>query len=78
MAETAEGRQPLCAVWPVSALLTVQEALAGGAHPATWMVLERVAAKHVNFPRAEAFANVNTRAELAVVAARLQAGAPLR
>jgi molybdopterin-guanine dinucleotide biosynthesis protein A len=73
MAETAEGRQPLCAVWPVSALATVKEALADGRHPATWMVLDRVAAKRVAFSRAEAFANVNTRLELAAVAERLQA-----
>jgi molybdenum cofactor guanylyltransferase len=70
MAETADGRQPLCAVWPVSALPTVVEALAGGAHPPTWRVLESLGAQHVHFTRAEAFANLNTRADLEDIAAQ--------
>src|ERR1700761_6565821 len=36
MAETAEGAQPLCAIWPVTALAPLTGALADGAHPATW------------------------------------------
>ena len=71
MAETADGRQPLCAVWPVSALSTVVAALAGGAHPPTWRVLESVGAQHVHFESADAFANLNTRADLAAIAERL-------
>jgi molybdopterin-guanine dinucleotide biosynthesis protein A len=70
MAETSDGRQPLCALWPVAALPIVTEALAGGAHPATWQVLEQLGARKVLFERAEAFANVNTREDLAAVAAR--------
>lgn len=68
MAETSDGRQPLCAVWPVSALPAVRDALAGGAHPPTWQLLERLGARKVRFERPEQFANVNTRADLAALA----------
>ena len=74
IAETPEGRQPLCSIWPVSALVAVTEALAGGAHPATWRVLESIGAKPVRFADAAAFANLNTREELAAIAARLERG----
>lgn len=70
MAETGDGRQPLCALWPVTALSVVREALAGGAHPPTWQVLERLGARKVLFERPEAFANINTRDDLAKVEAR--------
>jgi molybdopterin-guanine dinucleotide biosynthesis protein A len=69
MAETADGRQPLCAVWPVAALPAVREALAGGAHPPTWQVLERLGARKVSFDDPAAFANVNTREDLAAAEA---------
>lgn len=69
MAETGDGRQPLCAVWPVAALPLVREALAGGAHPPTWQVLERLGARKVFFEPPKAFANINTRDDLAVVEA---------
>lgn len=65
MAETAEGRQPLCAIWPVTALPALTEALAGGAHPPTWRMLEATGAVKVHFDSAEAFANLNTREDLA-------------
>lgn len=71
MAETAEGRQPLCAIWPVSALGPLREALAGGAHPATWKMLEQVGAVKVRFEETERFANLNTREDLAGFEARL-------
>jgi len=74
MAETSDGRQPLCAVWPVSALPAVVAALAGGAHPPTWRVLESISAQHVHFDRAEAFANLNTSTDLAAIAARVTRG----
>jgi molybdopterin-guanine dinucleotide biosynthesis protein A len=70
MAETRDGRQPLCSLWPVAALSMVREALAGGAHPPTWQVLEGLGARKVSFERPEAFANVNTREDLAAVEAR--------
>lgn len=72
MAETADGRQPLCAVWPTSALARLTAVLADGAHPATWSVLEGLGAVRVRFEDAAAFANLNTRADLAAIAARLE------
>jgi molybdopterin-guanine dinucleotide biosynthesis protein A len=69
MAETRDGRQPLCALWPVTALPAVREALAGGAHPPTWQVLEGLGARKVSFEDPVAFANVNTREDLAVIEA---------
>jgi molybdenum cofactor guanylyltransferase len=72
MAQTAEGYQPLCAVWPVSALTRVSEALAGGAHPPTWRLLDSLGASRVHFEDTEAFANINTRADLAAIAERLE------
>lgn len=74
MAETADGKQPLCAIWPVSALAHLEAALTGGAHPATWRMLESIGARHVHFADAAAFANLNTRAELATIAARFGHG----
>jgi molybdenum cofactor guanylyltransferase len=67
MAETRDGRQPLCALWPVTALPVVRSALAGGAHPATWQVLEGLGARKVLFEDSTAFANINTRADLAAL-----------
>jgi molybdenum cofactor guanylyltransferase len=72
MAETADGHQPLCALWPVSALAKVTEALADGGHPATWRMLESIGAKRVRFHPPEVFANLNTREDLAAAAARLE------
>lgn len=72
MAETVEGHQPLCAVWPVSALARVTEALQEGRHPPTWLVLESLGAVRVRFSSPEAFANINTRADLAAIAGRLE------
>lgn len=71
MAETADGHQPLCAVWPVSALPSVTEALTGGHHPATWMLLTKLGAKRVFFSSPTEFANINTPAELASLSSRL-------
>lgn len=70
MAETADGPQPLCALWPVSALEALEAALAGGAHPAIWRTLDGIGARRVRFEDRAAFANVNTRAELDLVAQR--------
>jgi molybdopterin-guanine dinucleotide biosynthesis protein A len=67
MAETRDGRQPLCAVWPVSALAVVRGALAGGSHPPTWQVLEGLGARKVLFDDPAAFANINTRDALAAL-----------
>jgi molybdopterin-guanine dinucleotide biosynthesis protein A len=70
VAETADGRQPLCSVWPVAALPAVTAALASGAHPPTWHVLDGLGAARVAFADATAFANINTRADLDAVVAR--------
>jgi molybdopterin-guanine dinucleotide biosynthesis protein A len=70
MAVTAEGRQPLCSVWPVTALGAVSAAIAHGQHPPTWRVLEGLGAVPVSIEPASAFANVNTREDLDVLAAR--------
>jgi molybdopterin-guanine dinucleotide biosynthesis protein A len=71
MAETAAGDQPLCALWPVSTLPKVAAALQGGAHPPTWRLLQTLGATRVRFEDEPAFANVNTRADLADIAARV-------
>jgi molybdopterin-guanine dinucleotide biosynthesis protein A len=71
LAETPDGRQPLCSVWPVTALPTVTAALAGGAHPPTWRLLDGLGAARVAFADPAAFANINTRADLEEVATRL-------
>lgn len=70
MAETSEGLQPLCALWPVAALQRVRDALTGGAHPPTWRLLESLGARKVWFDAAEAFANVNTPDDLASLQSR--------
>jgi len=74
LAETSDGRQPLCALWPVSALHVVTEALTGGAHPPIWRVLESIGARRVHFDRPGAFANLNTRADLQALANRVAHG----
>jgi molybdenum cofactor guanylyltransferase len=74
MAETSDGDQPLCAVWPVSALAKLTAALANGAHPPTWLMLESVGAARVRFPESDAFANINTRADLAAISGRIERG----
>jgi molybdopterin-guanine dinucleotide biosynthesis protein A len=71
LAETATGDQPLCALWPVSTLPKVAAALEGGAHPPTWRLLQALGATRVRFADEAAFANVNTRADLAAIAARI-------
>ncbi len=70
MAVTDEGRQPLCAVWPISALPFLTEALKDGAHPPTWRTLEALGAVSVRFGPPGAFANINTREDLEAAAAR--------
>ncbi|HYP79018.1 MAG TPA: molybdenum cofactor guanylyltransferase [Steroidobacteraceae bacterium] len=64
MAETTEGRQPMCAIWPASALEVVTAALAAGEHPPTWRLLEQLGAAKVRFDATGAFSNLNTREDL--------------
>jgi molybdenum cofactor guanylyltransferase len=75
MARTRESPQPLCAVWPVSALPILREALTGGRHPPTWKMLEQLGAQAVSFDCADAFANINTRSDLAALEQRLESEA---
>ena len=70
MAVTDDGRQPLCAVWPVSALPFLTQALKDGAPPPTWRTLEALGAAAVRFDPAGAFANINTREDLEAAARR--------
>ena len=70
LAETTDGPQPLCSLWPVTALPPVRAALAGGAHPPTWRMLEQLGARKVLFERSPEFANINTRDEVAAVVTR--------
>jgi molybdopterin-guanine dinucleotide biosynthesis protein A len=74
LAETSEGRQPMCAVWPVSALPAIVSALASGEHPPTWRMLEEAGAQKVLFASHSRFANLNTREDLARFEALLAAG----
>jgi molybdopterin-guanine dinucleotide biosynthesis protein A len=67
LAETTDGLQPLCSVWPTSALPSVREALGGGAHPPTWRLLEQLGARKVRFADPKQFANINTREDLAAL-----------
>jgi hypothetical protein len=48
----------------------VRDELVGGAHPPTWRTLERLGARKVFFEPPEAFANINTREDLAAVEVR--------
>jgi molybdopterin-guanine dinucleotide biosynthesis protein A len=72
VAETPDGLQPQVAVWPVSALPLLETALAGGAHPPTWRTLQAAGAQPVRFDDPGAFANINTREDLAALEARLR------
>jgi molybdopterin-guanine dinucleotide biosynthesis protein A len=72
LADTEDGQQPLCSVWPVGALPVLEQALAGGAHPPIWLTLARLGAIPVRFRESLAFTNVNTREDLAMLAARLE------
>jgi molybdopterin-guanine dinucleotide biosynthesis protein A len=57
-------------VWPALALPLLENALAGGSHPPTWRMLQAIGAAPVRFDDASAFANVNTREDLAALEAR--------
>lgn len=71
MAETADGVQPLCALWPVAALPRLEAAIAGGAHPPVWKVLQDLGAARVRFADASAFANLNTPQDLERIRAQV-------
>lgn len=71
LAETNEGLQPLCSIWPTKSLELLRAALAGGSHPAIWRQLAALGARRVRFDPPAAFTNVNTREDLDLIAARL-------
>ena len=59
---TSDGLQPLCALWPVHALETLQ---ALRSHPPVRELLAGLCAAAVTFEDARAFANLNTPEEFA-------------
>ncbi len=71
VAQTADGLQPLCALWPVAALAEVTAALSSGEHPAIKQVLTQLNAVEVQFKDAAEFDNLNTPADYQ--AARMRA-----
>jgi molybdopterin-guanine dinucleotide biosynthesis protein A len=72
VAEAGGQPQSLCALWPVSALPTLEAAIVNGEHPAVWRLLDEIGAVRVPFDDAEAFANLNTRVDLERAQARLR------
>ncbi len=67
VALTPAGVQPLCAIWPVSAL-QLMEAMQG--HPPIGRLLAEIGASPVAFEDEAAFANLNTPKEYAQAQAR--------
>lgn len=57
---TADGLQPLCALWSVKALAEIVVALTLGEHPAVHQMLKRLEAVEVVFDDVAAFSNLNT------------------
>ncbi len=73
----AGGRiQSLCAVWPVTALDALTEALNAGDHPPVHEMLRRSGAAAVAFEDAAPFANLNSREDLAAFERRPPARPP--
>ena len=66
---TADGPEPLCALWPVGALQRLQD-LDG--HPPIRRISSQLGAAEVLFEEAGAFDNLNTEAALAVAEARMK------
>ncbi len=69
MACTAAGMEPLCTLWPVTALEALSDLRE---HPAILEVLKRLGATCVGFDDASAFANLNTPEDYA--RAKLRSG----
>ena len=63
VARTSDGVQPLCALWRVSLAGPMAQALTQG-HPSVRRWLAEIGAVEVAFADADAFANVNTPADL--------------
>jgi molybdopterin-guanine dinucleotide biosynthesis protein A len=69
-AVTAQGEHPLCALWRVDLADDIAQRLQAGEHPAVRAVLAASGARAVRFADARAFANANTKAELAALERR--------
>lgn len=67
VARAPDGPHPLCGLWRTSLAEPLAMLLADG-HPPVRRALERLGGRFVDFPDAAAFANVNTRDELARIA----------
>lgn len=63
VARTAEGLQPLCAIWRCDRLEMIRAALAKGEHPSVRATLADLDAVEVCFDDAHAFDNINTPEE---------------
>jgi molybdopterin-guanine dinucleotide biosynthesis protein A len=61
---TANGPQPLCALWTTAALSALHHALADGRHPSVHGFLDSIGAARLVVEDAAAFLNVNTLADL--------------
>lgn len=61
--ETAEGPYPLCALWSIDLLASLESELARG-HPAVRTFLGDVGAVAVRFEDGATFANINAKADL--------------
>lgn len=71
MAEAPQGALPLCSVWPTDALEAVDAALRSGRHVTTWLMLQKLNARHVAFPETAPFEAIHSRMDLADLANRL-------
>ena len=71
-AVTAEGPQPLCAIWRVAAFQDLAARLAAGDHPAVRAALNSAGAVAVRFDDPTPFRNINTPADAALAEAWLQ------
>lgn len=69
-ASTSTGEHPLCALWRSDMAETIAARLAAGDHPAVRRMLAECGAATVMFEDAGAFANANTKTELAALERR--------
>jgi molybdopterin-guanine dinucleotide biosynthesis protein A len=61
---TAEGPQPLCALWRITALAALARGLKAGDHPSVQGYLRAIGAAALAMDDASAFANINTPQDL--------------
>lgn len=67
-AAAGDDDHPLCAIWRCDQRAALDNALAGGRHPAVRSVLRSIGARRVKFGDTGAFANANTARDLADLA----------